>query len=142
MATKTRGIRISEDLDREIAREAEERGKSWSAASTELLSEAIRMRRAPGINFADGPSARRAVIAGTGLDVWEVIIVWQDCGRDYEELEKNFEWLTDAQLRAALSYYTLYPTEIDHRLARERQWTPDRLKKELPFSTPGKQPAR
>ena len=138
LPTKARGIRIPEELDREIEREAEERGKSWSAATAELLEEAIRIRRAPGITFADGPSGRRAVIAGTGLDVWEVVAAWQDCGQDYSELKQNFHWLNDSQIRAALSYYTLYPAEIDGRLERERRWTQERIKRELPFSSAGR----
>ena len=85
----------------------------------ELVDEAVRMRKAPGIVFLDGPSGRRAVIAGTGLDVWEVVSVWLDCGRSYDDLKQNFDWLTDAQLRAALSYYILYPHEVDRRIARE-----------------------
>jgi uncharacterized protein (DUF433 family) len=138
LQSKSRGIRIPVELDREIERGAEERGKSWSAATAELLEEAIRIRGAPGIGFADGPTVRRAVIAGTGLDVWEVVAVWQECGRDYEELKENFNWLNDSQLRAALSCYTLYPVEIDTRLERERRWTQERIKRELPFSSPGR----
>lgn len=138
MPTKTRGIRIPYELDREIEREAEEKGKSWSSATAELLEEAIRMRRAPGIGFADGPSGRRAIVAGTGLDVWEVVAVWQECDRNFDELVQNFDWLADAQLRAALSYYALYPKEIDKRLDRERQWTEERVRAELPFSSLGK----
>jgi uncharacterized protein (DUF433 family) len=134
---KSREIRIPEELDREIEREAEERGKSWSAAAVELLEEAIRFRRTTGIGFADGPSGRRAVIAGTGIDVWEVVAVWLECGRDYDELKVNFDWLNDSQLRAAISYYTLYPVEIDGRLERERRWIPERIRRELPFSSPG-----
>lgn len=105
---------------------------------SELVDEAIRLRRAPGIVFLDGPSGRRAVIAGTGLDVWEVVAVWQEYGRSYDELKQSFDWLTDAQLRAALSYYTLYPHEVDRRLAREKEWTPERIRGELPFSVPPK----
>ena len=105
---------------------------------TELLNEAVRARRAPGIGFADGPAGRRAIVAGTGLDVWEVIAVWRDCGQDYAELQQNFDWLAEAQLRAALSYYSLYPEEIDKRIERERQWTKERVAKALPFSAPGK----
>jgi len=140
--TKSRGIRIPEELDREIEREAEGRGKSWSAATAELLDEAIRMRRAPGIGFADGPSGRRAVIAGTGIDVWEVVAAWQDCGEDYSELQQSFDWLNDAQLRAALSYYTLYPADIERRLERERQWTQDKVTRELPFASAGRPGSR
>ncbi len=138
MPTKTRGIRIPYELDREIEREAEEKGKSWSAATAELLEEAIRMRRAPGIGFADGPSGRRAIVAGTGLDVWEVVAVWQKCDRNYDELVQNFDWLTGVQLQAAISYYALYPKEIDKRLERERHWTKEQVRRELPFSSLGK----
>ena len=133
--TKTRGIRISLDLDREISREAKARGTSWSAMSQILLAEAIKMRRAPGVIFADGPAGRRAVIAGSGLDVWEIIATWRGCEGDYETLRQSYSWLTEPQLRAALGYYELYPDEIEARLERERSWTPERLRRELPFST-------
>jgi len=136
MATKAKGIRISDELDREIARESESRGKSWSAITAELLEEAIRMRRAPGIVFVDGATGRRAAIAGTGLDVWEIIATWQEGGRSYEELRQNYPWLSEFQLRAALAYYELYPTEIDARLEREAQLTPERVWQEFPFLKP------
>ena len=136
MATKAKGIRIPDELDREISQESEMRGKSWSATTAELLDEGIRMRRAPGIGFVDGPTGRRAVVAGTGLDVWEVIATWKDTGRNHEALRRNYAWLTEAQIRAALAYYEIYPAEIDARLQRESQWTPERVRRELPFSRP------
>ncbi|HXV62399.1 MAG TPA: DUF433 domain-containing protein [Vicinamibacteria bacterium] len=135
MSDKTRGIRLQSDLESEIRREAEERGKSWSAMTKELLAEAVRMRRVPGVVFADGPSGRRAVLAGTGIDVWEVIAAWKGGGQDSGKLREDFSWLRETQLRVALAYYELYPEEIDVRLERERSWTPERLRKELPFTT-------
>jgi uncharacterized protein (DUF433 family) len=135
--TKTRGVRIPEELEQEIARHAEALGKSWSAMTKDLLEEALRMRKTPGIIFVDGPAGRRAVIAGSGLDVWEVIATWRAEGETEEQLAQLYPWLTRAQLRAALSYYRLYPAEIDQRLEIEASWTPERLRRELPFSTPG-----
>ncbi|MCP3960381.1 MAG: hypothetical protein GY719_21260 [bacterium] len=132
--TKTRGIRVSQDLDREIATEAEAHGTSWSAMSQQLLAEAIRMRRAPGVVFVDGATGRRAVVAGTGLDVWEVIATWKECDGDYEKLRQSYSWLTEPQLRAAIGYYQLYPKEIETRLEREQSWTEDRVRRELPFA--------
>lgn len=134
MTTISRGIRIDESLDREIAREAERSGVSRSAAAAGLLEEAIRLRRAPGIAFADGPTGRRAVVAGTGLDVWEVVAAWQAVGRDFNQLRREFDWLSAMQLRAALGYYELYPKEIQSRLEREEAWTPERVARELPFA--------
>ena len=136
MASKAKGIRISETLDREIERESEVRGKSWSSMTAELLEEAIRMRRAPGIVFVDGPAGRRAVVAGTGLDVWEVVATRREGKQDDEELRRSYPWLTEPQLRSALGYYELYPQEIDARLEREAQWTPERIRAELPFAQP------
>ncbi|MFP5286990.1 MAG: DUF433 domain-containing protein [Thermoanaerobaculia bacterium] len=121
-------IDLPQDLEQEIAREAERRGQTWSSVTTDLLTEAVRMRRVPGIVFGDGPTGRRAVVAGSGIDVWEVIATWQEGGRDFEQLRRNYDWLSEAQLRAALRYYELYPEEIEARLARERQWTPETIR--------------
>ncbi len=137
MPTKSRGIRIPEELDQAISSEANVRGTSWSAMSTELLREALEMRHAPGILFADGPAGRRAVVAGTGLDVWEVIASWNATNRDYSLFRRSYPQLSETQLRAALGYYDLYPDHIDSRIAREASWTPERLRQELPFAVPG-----
>ncbi|MGB5817511.1 MAG: hypothetical protein WBH85_15510 [Thermoanaerobaculia bacterium] len=136
MASKTRGLRVPEELEREIEREAEAGGKSWSAMTKDLLTEAIKMRRAPGVVFADGPAGRRPVVAGSGLDVWEVVATWQGVSEDRGKLRESLAWLTEVQIRAALSYYELYPGDIDPRLERERQWTPERVRREFPFSMP------
>lgn len=136
MTTKARGVRVPEELDREIAREAEARGKSWSATTTELLEEAVRMRRAPGVVFLTGPTGRRAVLAGTGLEVWEVVATWRGVGESFDVLRESYPWLAEPQLRAALGYYRLFPVEIDERLRRENAWTPERVRRELPFAAP------
>jgi uncharacterized protein (DUF433 family) len=136
MGTKAKGVRIPDALDREIERESEERGKSWSAMTAELLEEAIRMRRAPGIVFVDGPAGRRAVVAGTGLDVWEVVTTFREAGGDSDALRMSYPWLTEPQVRAALAYRELYPQEIEARLEREARWTPERVRRELPFARP------
>jgi hypothetical protein len=69
MATRIRDLSIPDELDREIGRESADRATTWSALATELLEEALRMRRASGVVFVDGPAGRRAALAGTGLDV-------------------------------------------------------------------------
>lgn len=136
MPTKQRDLQISDELDQEISQESADRDKSWSDLATELLEEAIRMRRAPGVVFADGPTGRRAIVAGTGLDVWEVVASWRAGSEDFDQLRSNYDWLTESQLRAALAYYKLYSDEIDARLSREAELTPERIKIELPFAHP------
>ncbi|MEJ2679172.1 MAG: hypothetical protein P8174_08875 [Gemmatimonadota bacterium] len=137
MASTARGIRVPETLQREIEREMERRGVTeWSAMVLELLEEAVRMRRAPGIIFVDGATGRRAVVAGSGLEVWEVVQMWQEVGHDYRRLRAAYDWLSEPQLRAALSYWELYGPEIEERLAREARWTTERVQRELPFTMP------
>jgi len=136
MASRARGIRLTEGLEREIERDAQLRGQSFTSTTSEMLSEAVRMRRVPGVVFTDGPAGRRATIAGTGQDVWEVIATWKDAGEQWNALRESYDWLTDFQLRSALAYYKIYPEEIDARLAVEERWTPERVESEFPFLSP------
>ena len=82
-----------------------------------LALEAERLRRVPGIYFGNESDGRRAKIAGTGIDVWEIINDWNWFGRDFDVLCYEKNWLTPDQLRAALNYYALYPEEIDQFIA-------------------------
>ena len=86
----------------------------------ELLAEARKMQRVPGIVFAEGTFGRVPRMAGTGIEVWEVIQVYRAMGRSWEALMETFDWLTPEQLRAALAYAEAYPNEIAERLERER----------------------
>jgi uncharacterized protein (DUF433 family) len=94
------------------------------------------MRRCPGVVFADGPSGRRARIAGTGLDVWEVVAAYKGLDRDLDRLREAYHWLSDGHLRAALGYYAAYPEEIDRQIARSESWTPDQLTQRHPSLIP------
>ena len=92
------------------------------------------MRRCPGVVFRDGAVGRRAVIEGTGIDVWAVVQEWRSAAADFEVLTEAFPQLSDRQLRAALNYYAVYSAEIDGRLEAEEAWTPKTLRAELPFT--------
>ena len=134
MSSRAKGIRVPLEIDRAVREEMKRLGVTeWSTLVVELIDEGLRMRRAPGVVFVDGPVGRRPVIAGTGLDVWEVIAAWQELGRDYRRLRTAYDWLTEPQLRAALSYYEAFPAEIDERLARERALEPDPAQETFPF---------
>lgn len=134
LSSRAKGIRVPLEIDQAVRDEMKRRGVGeWSTMVVELVSEGLRMRRAPGVVFVDGPVGRRPVIAGTGLDVWEVIAAWHEVGRDYRRLRAAYDWLTEPQLRAALSYYEAYPAEIDERLERERALTPDAAQASFPF---------
>ena len=77
----------------------------------------------PGIIFRDGPTGRRAVVAG-GPDVWEVARTLRDT-RAAEprlkqtkiiELISQNNGLSESHVRVAVNYYGTYQTEIDQQV--------------------------
>lgn len=137
MATRARGLRLPEELDTGIEREMKLRGATFSETAIGLIREALRMRRVPGIYFVDGLDCRRAAIAGTGLEVWEVVATYESVGEDHRRLKESYPWLDERRLSAALSYYELYPEEIGARIEQDEYWTPERAWEEFPFVRPG-----
>lgn len=130
-------LRVPESLEQQIERELSRRGqREWSAGVLELLDEAIRMTRAPGVVFVDGRGGRRAAVAHSGLEVWEIVATWREGGESWETLREAYAELSESQLRSALTYYRLFPEEIDERLVREAEWTPERVAAEMPFTRP------
>jgi len=128
-----KSIRLPEEAVKEIEALASVTGKDFSGIARDLLVEAVKMRRCPGIIFADGPVGRRARIAGTGIDVWEFIATFKGLGENYDKLKKTYHWLGDQQIRAALSYYTLYPDDIEEKIARNENITQQQVLKRFPF---------
>ena len=96
---------------------ARQRGESMNAALQRLIEEGMRMARCPGILFADGVSGRRACIAGTGIDVWEVVRTLQSCQGDEGAMRALYPQLSHAQVTAALRYARTYPGEVSERIA-------------------------
>lgn len=135
MATVPRSLRVSESVDRALTALFRRRGvKEWSAGAAALLDEAVRSSRVPGIVFVDGVTGRRAAVAFSGLEVWEIVATWKEAGERFDRLRAAIPELSDAQLQAALRYYELYPSEVDDRLALEAEWTPERTRELLPFT--------
>jgi uncharacterized protein (DUF433 family) len=124
---------MPEILAQAITDAADAAGRDFTAIANELLAEAVAMRRCPGIAFMDGATGRRAIIGGTGIDVWEVVYVYEHAHRSFTELQQAFSHLSEPQLRAALSYAVLYPDDIRRRIAANDAWTPERLARELPI---------
>ena len=128
-----KSVRIPEETLKEIQRMVRETGMDFSAVTKDLLTEAIKMRRCPGIVFADGVKGRRARIAGSGIEVWEVISSFQSVDKNLKRLQKAYHWLTGEQLRAALAYYSAYPEEIDEQIRKHREWNGEKIKERYPF---------
>lgn len=72
-----------------------------------------------GIVFRDGPTGRRAALAG-GPDIWELMFTLKS-GRVWgeEAISATAELLnlTESQVRTAVRYYGVFPDEIDRRIS-------------------------
>lgn len=128
-----KSLRIRERVVAAIEEIAAERESDFSTVANELLDGATRMVRCPGVVFVHGPSGPRARVAGTGIDVWEVIATYKCLRRNSTRLRKAYPQLGEAHLGAALNYYRLYREEIDRQVARNAAWTPHKVREKYPF---------
>ncbi len=110
-------LRLSPETRRAVEALARQRGESLNAALRRIIDEGVRMARCPGILFADGPSGRRACIAGTGIDVWEVTRTLRSCQGNESAMRALYPQLTHAQITSALRYAKTFPDEIAERIA-------------------------
>ena len=117
-------VRIDPDAlehAREIARRTD---RSVGQVISTLVEEGVKMRRCPGIVFTDGPTGRRATVAGSGIDVWEIVQA-SKAATSRRQIARMFPRLTPGQIEAAFTYSACFPDEIDRRIQEN----------EAPFAT-------
>jgi uncharacterized protein (DUF433 family) len=131
-----KSLRLPAPLARVIALEAQRGGRSFSAVATEMLEESARTRRFRHIAFAGPPGRRRASIAGTGLDVWEVAREYAAAERSLGRLARAIPWVPREKLAEALAYADVYGAEIAERLEQEAAWTEESVREAMPWSRP------
>jgi uncharacterized protein (DUF433 family) len=121
MATKSApfSMRLSKRMEMLIDREAKRTGRSKGAIVEALADEALRMRLFPGIGFKGMDWDRRAWMMGTGLDVWQVVDVYNDVG-SVERMVEGWS-INERQIQLALDYYKMFPEEIDAAIAENRR---------------------
>jgi len=133
MTTVQKSMRIPKEMVEGIEGIVRERNKDFSSVTKELIEEAIKMHRCPVIVFSEGVSGRKARIAGTGIEVWEVIAVYKSVEESFDRLKTTFHWLSEPQLRAALGYYRAYPEEIGGLMSQNEGWTRESIYGNFPF---------
>jgi uncharacterized protein (DUF433 family) len=136
MSGRPVSLRIPDEVRAAIEDTVRCTGRDFSSVANEMLAEAVKMRRVPGIVFADSPVGRIARVAGTGVEVFEVIRTDRDVGHDWDRLRQAYHWLSENQLRAALAYASAYPEEIERRLRDDERWTPEAIWSRYPFTKP------
>ena len=125
-----RSLRLRPPLDEAVRNLARQVRRPAAQVINDLLDEALRSRRFPGVIFVEGPAGRRAHLAGTGLDVWEAVELVREYGST-EAVIRAFPHLSPVRIRTAMAFAEEYPEEIESFLdlnARE----PEILRREFP----------
>jgi hypothetical protein len=122
MSYKARPFSARWDVDvlERLERRSEQAGTSRSRLAERYVDEGTRMDEHPGIIFRNGPTGRRAALAG-GPDVWEVMQTARSGkarGNAAVTATADLLGLTESQIRVAVRYYAAYPAEIDERISR------------------------
>ncbi len=115
---KHRSFRFSEHTLSRLDARAHEIRETRTGLAERYVEEGLRMDEHPGIGFADGPGGRRAIVLGTGLDVWELISTVRQ-NRGSADAAARYLELSPARVRSAVRYYAAFPEEIDDLIGRQ-----------------------
>jgi uncharacterized protein (DUF433 family) len=114
-----RSFRLAPDTLRLLSERADETSETRNALAERLISEGVRTDRHPLIAFRRGASGlRRPALAGTRLDVWQVIDTVRAEGGDVAAAAA-YLGIPDRLIRAAVDYYAEFADEIDAYRADE-----------------------
>ncbi len=113
MSTRThRSFRFDPTTLERLEQRARQTGLTQTALVERYVDEGLRQDDHPGIVFVNEPAGRRARVAGTGLDVWEVVETVQHHGGSAAEAAAYLH-LHEEVVLVALRYYADFPHEID-----------------------------
>ena len=116
-ARRHRSFRLPPETLRKLEQRARDIGTSQAALADRYLDEGFRRDEHPSIAFVDGPAGRRPRIAGTGLDVAEVVEAFRNADGSIDEAAA-YLGIPARLVREALRYYTDYGPEIDAWILR------------------------
>jgi uncharacterized protein (DUF433 family) len=115
-------LRLQTGVGERLRAQAQRAGLAPRTLAQRYLDESLRREDHPLIRFADGPSGRRAVLVGSGLDVWEVIAAIRENEDDLERAAELLE-ISLGLAQAAVAYYGQYRQALDAEIAlNEAEW--------------------
>lgn len=127
--------RLDPDVLKSVETRAARARRSRSDTIAELIRLGLEILRFPGITFAEGPAGLRAHVAGTGLDVWEIVPVHRAHKGNEQTILQHLPQLSRRQLRTALAYYRDHKQEIDAILAEQAK-APEEWSREVAVPRP------
>jgi uncharacterized protein (DUF433 family) len=118
-ASVQRSFRLSARTMALLSERAAETSESRNALAERLIHEGLRMERHPLVRFRAGASGlRRPALAGTRLDIWQVVETVRAEGGDVAAAAEYFG-VPEHWVRAAVDYYADFTEEIDAYRAEE-----------------------
>lgn len=113
-------IRLSEEAVERLRARAESAQVPPRTLAQRYIEEGLRADEHPLVRFVDGPAGRRARLAGTGSDVWEVVAAVRDNDGDVARTAEHLQ-LALGLVQAAVTYYGVYRDEIDGWIERNER---------------------
>lgn len=105
--------RMAERLERFARRQGN--GMTRNKASVLLLEEALREAEFSIVEYRDSPLGRQPYMKGSGLAVWEVVMVARRYDLDAGRMAQDYPYPVES-LQAALHFYEAYRDEIDQAI--------------------------
>jgi uncharacterized protein (DUF433 family) len=119
MASEPVSFRFDGKVLKHLKRRARDLGTNRTVLAERYLREGLRMDEHPLIVFREGIGGRRPALAGTRLDVWQVVETARASGGVDEAAE--YLDLPAWKVHAAMRYYAAFKGEIDQWARRMRE---------------------
>jgi uncharacterized protein (DUF433 family) len=101
----------------DVERHAQAVGLKVTALVERYLDEGLRRDDHPLIGFREGSGGRRAALAGTRLDVGQVIETLRNSDNSVADTAA-YLGISEAYVRACVRYYAFYQGEVDEWIER------------------------
>jgi uncharacterized protein (DUF433 family) len=127
-------MRLPAESGKRLKRLASRHGWTPSDTSARLVEEGLRRSEFAFIDFRDSAAGRQACIQGSGLAVWEVMLLVRSYKGDAAAVAEHLRWPL-ARVNAAVNYAEAFPSEIDEALAENEAMDFTALERMLPQAT-------
>ena len=110
-------LRIPEQMGERLDRFARKLGNGMTRtkASVMLLEESLRESEFAFIEYRDSPNGRQPYMKGSGLAVWEVVLIARTRELNAEQVAQDYPYPIE-NIKATLHFYEAYPEEIDQAI--------------------------
>ena len=122
IVTQAMSLPVSDELAARLQVQSDASGLPAPTLAASLLDEGLKTRRYPGIVYKDGPTGRRASLAG-GPDVWQVIRALREVPAEEPDPVETVSVEADLhpqEVSLAMQFYKAYPDEIENMIAIDR----------------------